>query len=135
MTVKGLDSLNRKLAKLPQVSKDRIREALAQSAREITNLMENLAPEDSGLLKGSIGWTWGAPPRGAVTLGTVERGDLTLTIYAGDEDAYYIRFLEFGTLKMAAQPFFYPAFRALRRRAKTRIARQVSRGLKQVANG
>lgn len=135
VTVKNRDKLLRKLALLPKASKEGVRESLKQSAREITNLMEALAPEATGRLKGSIGWTFGDPPKGSISIGRLQRGDLTVTIYAGDEDAFYARWIEFGTIKMPAHPFFFPAFRALRRRARSRMARSINKAMKQVANG
>lgn len=125
--------LNKKLARLPGVARNDMRESLAQSAREITNLMEQLVPQDSGDLAGSIGWTFGKAPKGTLAIGFVKSGELTVTIYCGDSDAYYARWIEFGTQKMAAQPFFFPAYRALRKRASTRIKRSARRSAKKVA--
>ena len=125
--------LNKKLARLPGVARNDMRESLAQSAREITNLMEQLVPQDSGDLAGSIGWTFGKVPKGTLALGFVKSGELTVAIYCGDSDAYYARWVEFGTQKMAAQPFFFPAYRALRKRASNRIKRSARRSAKKVA--
>lgn len=125
--------LNRKLARLPGVARNGMREALAQSAREITDLMEALVPKDSGNLAGSIGWTFGTAPKGSLAIGFVKSGELTVTIYCGDSDAYYARWVEFGTQKMAAQPFFFPAYRALRKRASRRIKSSARKAAKKVA--
>lgn len=133
----GLDRLNRKLKRLPDVARDQIREAIAQSAREIVDLAVNLVPVDSGALAGSIGWTWGKAPKGAMTLGTVKSNgsELVATVYAGDSEAFYARWVEFGTQKMTAQPFFYPSYRALRKRSKSRIKRAITKAAKKVAAG
>lgn len=132
--VQGLDRLRRKLKRLPQVAKDEIRNALAQSAREIADLAESLVPQDSGKLAGSIGWTWGDAPKGAMTLARGQAGDLTVTVYAGDDEAFYARWIEFGTQKMAAQPFFFVSYRALRKRASSRIKRAQTKAAKKVAS-
>lgn len=129
----GLDKLRRKLAALPQAEKNRIREAIAKSAREIADLAESLVPQDSGLLAGSIGWTWGDAPKGSMALATARSGDIVATVYAGDSDAFYSRFVEFGTPTVRAQPYFFPAYRALRKRAKSRIKRAHITALKKVA--
>lgn len=131
--VKGLDRLQRKLVRLPQVARDEIRNALAQSAREIADLAESLVPQDTGKLAGSIGWTWGDAPKGSMTLARGQAGGLTVTVYAGDDDAFYARWVEFGTQKMAAQPFFFVSYRALRKRASSRIKRAQTRAAKKVA--
>lgn len=129
----NVQRLNRKLAALPAVAKDEIRKAIAQSAREIADLAENLVPKDSGKLAGSIGWTWGEAPKGSIALATAKAGDLTATVYAGDDEAYYARWVEFGTQKMAAQPFFFVSYRALRKRSKSRIRRAGTKAAKKVA--
>jgi HK97 gp10 family phage protein len=59
-----------------------------------------------------------------------KRGGLYVAMTAGDRsteaDTYQVaRLLEFGTMKMPAQPYLLPAFRANRRRAKTRMRRAV----------
>lgn len=131
--IKGRSSLQRKLAALPQVAKDEIRKALAQSAREITDLAESLVPKDSGKLAGSIGWTWGDAPKGSMVLAQGSAGELTVTVYAGDDEAFYARWVEFGQQKMAAQPFFFVSYRALRKRAKSRIKRAQTKAAKKVA--
>lgn len=131
--VLGRQALNRKLARLPQAAKDEIRKALVASAREIADLAESLVPKDSGLLAGSIGWTWGDAPKGSISLGQVRGGDLTITVYAGDDQAFYSRFVEHGTVNRPATPFFFPAYRAVRKRARSRISRATTKAAKRVA--
>ncbi|SMF53276.1 phage protein, HK97 gp10 family [Xaviernesmea oryzae] len=149
-TIQNLKRLQKKLDRLPAVVKARIREAMEQGAEEIVALAKSLVPVDSGALKNSIGWTWGRAPRGAMTLGTVQSvgGDLTITIYAGDADAWYARFVEFGTKAhtaggmfegatipaIPASPFFFVSFRANRKRVKSRITRAINKAAKEVAS-
>ena len=133
MTVKILNRarLERKLRALPQAAKREIRAALEASAEEIVALAKSLVPEVSGDLRESIGWTWGRAPKASMTLGRVAAdslgADLTITIYSGNSEAFYARWVEFGTQKAAAQPYFYPAYRALRRRARSRTSRAVNK--------
>lgn len=140
----GLARLHRKLQRMPEVAKQRIRVTMEQSADEIVAMAKNLAPEKSGALRDSIGWTWGKVPQGAMTLGKVASaslaGDLTITIYAGtrdkklgDRDAFYARFVEFGTQNMAARSFFFPSYRANKKRARSRVRRSVTKAAKEVA--
>jgi HK97 gp10 family phage protein len=153
MTAKiiGLQKLQRKLDALPQKVKTRIRGAMEEGAAEIVAMAKSLAPADSGTLRDSIGWTWGRAPKGAMTLGKVQSvgGDLTITVYAGNSEAFYARWVEFGTAAhtaggkfagadipaIPAQPFFYVSFRTLRRRAKSRITRSINKAAKEVASG
>lgn len=133
----GVAKLRKKLEALVAVGRDEIRRAMETSADEIVALAKNLVPVDKGDLKDSIGWTWGKAPKGAMTLGTVQTNEVdsgfTITIFAGNSEAYYARWVEFGTQKMAAQPYFYPSYRALRRRSKSRVTRAVTKAIKKVA--
>lgn len=147
----GLSKLQRKLQRMPEVAKARIKEAMEQGANEIVDMMKSFVPVDSGDLRDSIGWTWGKAPKGAMTVGTVKSttGNLVLTIYAGGGDAWYARLVEFGTRAhenggqfpgtqhpgTSKQPFFYTSFRALRKRTKSRITRAMNKAAKEVAAG
>jgi len=133
----GLAKLQKKLNAMPQIAKDEIKRALEKSADEIVELAKNLVPEDTGDLRNSIGWTYGKVPRGAMTLGKVFASklatDLTITIYAGNSEAYYSRWVEFGTQKMAARPYFYVSYRANKKKAQSRIRRSITRAAKKAA--
>lgn len=149
--IEGLDRLNRKLAALPGVAQKRIREAMEQGADEIVSMMKSLCPTDSGDLRDSIAWTWGRAPKGAMTLAKVTQTgtENTLTIYAGNSEAWYSRFVEFGTAAhtaggifagatipaIPASPFFFVSYRANRRRVKGRITRAINKAAKEVAAG
>ena len=107
--------------------------ALEAEAAKIVASMKARAPKLSGDLAESIGWTWGAAPAGAMVVGTVaaRAGDAArITIYAGGGDAFYARFQEFGTVKMPASPFFYPTWRAERRRARSAITRRITKAIR-----
>lgn len=138
--VQGVDRLKRKLRRLPDAAREEIAKAMEQSANEVVALAKSLAPVDSGDLQMSIGWTWGDAPRGSMVLGTVRqegrgKGNMVITIFAGGGEAFHARFVEFGTKNMRAQPFFYPAYRALRRRARSRVTRSITKSAKKVAAG
>lgn len=98
-TIIGLDRLNKKLKKLPEQAEKRIKEAMEQGANEIVAMMKSLAPEVSGDLRDSIGWTWGERPKYSQALATVKSSDgkLALTIYAGNSKVRYAHLVEFGT--------------------------------------
>lgn len=134
--IQGLDSLKRKLLAIPQEAKAEIRKALEQSAEEIVKLAKSLVPVDHGDLQMSISWTWGDAPKGSMVIGSMapsKYSDLRITIYAGGRDAFYARWIEFGTTKMKAQPFFLPAYRANKKSAKSRISRSITRAAKKIA--
>lgn len=132
--VQGLAELERRWSAIPARVKAEVQAAMEATAENVVRDMRKLAPKgDTGRLVRSINWTWGDAPQGAMTIGksTAGRayGALTLTIYAGGGDAFYARFQEFGTVEMAANPFFFPAWRIWRRRVRARIAAAVRRAL------
>lgn len=148
----GLAKLQRKIDRLSDAAKTEIRTALEDAANEIVRMAKGLVPilkspderRRAGALRDSIGWTWGKAPKGAMTLGKVAEsaigGDLTITIYAGSrdkssgvDDAFYARWVEFGTQKMTAQPYFFPSYRANKKGAARRIRAGVRRAAKSVA--
>lgn len=139
--VKGLAEFERRWAAIPRRVIEAARDTLEQNAEEIVADMRRVAPRGAtGALANSIGWTWGDAPKGSMVLGTVggsEYATLRITIFAGtrdkslgDQDAFYARFQEFGTVKMAANPFFFPVWRARRRRVKSRLTRNINKAIK-----
>jgi HK97 gp10 family phage protein len=123
--LQGLPELRRKLERLRERTAPQVQKAMEVAADRIVERMKSLVPVDQGDLRNSIGWTWGQAPKGSVKFKT-KAGPMTLTIYAGDEKAFYARWVEFGTAPHdqggryagtthpgnPAQPFFYPAYRA-----------------------
>jgi len=137
-TIQGRAALERKMKRMPVIAKKLIKAAMEQSADEIVALMKSLAPVDSGALRDSIGWTWGRAPSGSSIAATVKSqlgSEMTITVYAGDDDAFWARWVEFGRQDMQAQPYFYVSYRAKRRRVKSRISRSVTKAAKRVAKG
>ncbi len=146
MTAKVLKRADfiRRLRRLPIQARKLMRLAIRQSAIEMVALMKNLAPVSpgGGQLRESIGWTFGKPPAGAITIAEVISTDetLTATIFAGSaldrserSGAFYARWQEHGTVLFPAQPYFFVSYRALRKRARRRIARSITKAAKQVA--
>lgn len=156
--VKGVSDLNKKVAAIPKRVEARAKIAMEKGAEELVEMMKRLVPVDDGDLRDSIGWTWGAAPKGSVVFaesGADSRG-LKITVYAGNEKAYYARWVEFGTaahnvalgggtvagVRQAAagegnghpgsraQPFFFPSYRALRKRIRARIRRETAKAFK-----
>lgn len=158
--VLGLLGLRKKARRLPQIVRDEVQKSLEAAADGVVALARSLVPVEDGDLRDSIGWTWGDPPRGAIVLGQSRpmksAGDMRLSIYAGDDRAFYARWVEFGTAPHStakgadrmskrrskggrmhpgakAHPFFFPAWRAHRKRVKSRVSRAITRGAKKVA--
>lgn len=150
--VQGADALKRKMRAFPKRAREQIAQAMEQSADEIVKMAKSLAPVDDGDLQMSISWTWGSAPKGSLTLGTVRSegkgvGNMAITVFAGNDKAFYARWIEFGTSPHVqggmftgsqhpgtpARPFFYPAYRALRRRIRSRTSRAIRNAARSVA--
>ena len=154
MAVKGMDKLRARAKAIPRNVRVATRRALETGAKEITSLQKSLVRDDTGDLKRSIGYTFGkykpenANVRGVAAGGGLGDPDLSVTIHAGDAKAYYAAFVEFGTAPheqpnnringgqhpgASAAPFFFPAYRALKRRAKGRITRAMNKAIRDGA--
>lgn len=134
MKIQGKERFLRRLDRMPAVMRDEVRKALDVSAQEATDLMRRFAPVRTGRLKSSIGHRFGRAPKGTLSSAVREAKadhDLLVTMYAGGGEAYYAAFQEFGTREMAAQPFFFPAYRLARKRAKARLSRALRKGAKK----
>lgn len=128
--VTGREKLRAKLAKLPVRVREQMRRDIETSANELVSLQRRLAPFKTGELRDSIKWKWEAV--GEEAAGT----EIAAKVFSDDFKA---RFVEFGTAPHGehpgtrARPFFFPAYRALRKKIKSRISRGTSKALKQVA--
>lgn len=142
MEIKGKDKFLAQLASLPRIMREEIRKALDVSADETTDIMKRMAPREQGKLAASIGYSFDGAPAGAsiVSQARAAKGEtgLAVTMYAGNESTVVTnsrgvrfqnaRLQEFGTKDMPRNPFFYPAFRLNKKRAKSRIQRAIRSG-------
>lgn len=133
--IRGLPQLTAKLKRLQKDTAKEIVPALGAAAQQITELMRRQVSVDDGTLRDSIGWTFGEAPQGSIKIATRFRGLLTVTIYAGSREAFYARWIEFGTAPhpqggrftgtqhpgTRSRPFFFPSFRAMRKEVKRRL--------------
>lgn len=170
--VKGLDRLLRQLEALPNSVRDAMYTELAAGAKEMAESIARAAPHQSGDLQESVGWSEGPPPPTKATgafrftvkdLGPSGRAlndaGLLFSVYAGNDKAYYARWVEFGTsarparaakvsggtwrtrsrkaarahAATPAQPFFFPTIRAKKKLLRGRVVRAANRAAKAVA--
>lgn len=100
MKVRGMEGLSRAILALPiRMRRKAVRPALQSAASIVRREIIQNAPVDTGVLKRSIRQKFKRATRfeEAVMVGVSQR-------------AYYWKFLEFGTDRMAARPFIRPAF-------------------------
>ena len=136
--------LRARLAKIPDIAREAAAAAMEQGAQEIVDAMKMAAPIERGDLRDSIGWTWGEVPAGSFVIDEIRSGKnkgdqyatLRIKIYAGNREAFYARFQEFGTRSQPAQSFFFSTWKAKRAEFRRKIRARVRTAIKETwANG
>ena len=138
--------LRARLAKIPDIAREAAAAAMEEGAQEIVAEMKLLVPVDSGDLRDSINWTWGDIPAGSFVIDEIRSGKnagdqyatLRIKIYAGNKEAFYARFIEFGTKTgVRAQPFFFAAYKKWGGKAKfrARVRAAIRKRIKEAFNG
>jgi HK97 gp10 family phage protein len=118
----GIDQLRRRLVdEIPKAVRAELERAMLESADLIVAGARLRVPVDEGDVRDSI-------RQHGVREG--KRGGLYVAITAGDQstenDGYQVaRLLEFGTMRMAAQPYLLPSYRANRKRAQRRMRKAI----------
>jgi HK97 gp10 family phage protein len=128
----SLESLLKRLERIPKEVKAAVAPALIKSGNELAAMQKHLAPVDTGALRDSIHVTLPGettPPYSQPGGSRVARENEVL-ITAGNSDVRYSHLLEWGTTKAPAQPFFFPAYRLLRARIQRRLKRSISAAVK-----
>lgn len=132
--VQGLDRLKRRLDAIPRKVLDAVKVEMERQAEALCEDIRRLAPRgETGNLDLSIGWTWGAPPKGTIAIASRAGSKLVpaLTVYAGGGPAFYAFFLEYGTQHAPAHPFFGPVWRARRKSVRAALTRAVRKAATQ----
>jgi HK97 gp10 family phage protein len=142
--VEGVKELTANLTvNIPKHVREATRDAMEKGATETVAMMKRLVPVETGELRDSIGWTWGDAPAGAITVGTVganKYATMRIVIYAGNKGTLVshrnfqlARIIEFGTLAMTAQPYFFPSWRTMKKRTQDRIKRATKAAIRKGA--
>lgn len=111
--VKGRERLKRQIRAIPETVKEASRNSLIENAKGMSGRIRLAAPmgrfgtsRKPGTLKRSVGWTQGDPPKTKATgafrprpanAGALRDAGLRVTIFAGNDEAFYPRWVEFGT--------------------------------------
>lgn len=114
--MEGIERLNRKLSRLPDATKKLMRDALEKNAKELVEAQKALA----------------APHRrSGRTIESIQIGpgehELQVKVFSDD---FAARWEEFGTVKTAAIPFFFPPYRLLRKKFVSRTRSGISKAVK-----
>ncbi len=147
--IEGRERLKRKFQAMPGVVKQEIEKAIRTSAAELVGMQKRLAPVDKGALVNSIRFTIeeGAEFRAIVQAGGTEEtrrevrkgsGEFTdeaiLAEWGSPEHEAAGKFKGATIPAQKPRKFFFPAYRALRKRIRSRISRSITTGIKKVAN-
>lgn len=121
-----------KFRALPKAVRKNVEDALEQNAEELSQAIKRRVPVEYGDLQKSVTWKRGAAK--SKTRGQGDDPDLTVRVVEGDRDAFYAPFVEYGTAAAPAQPHFFPTYRSLRRRLKSRLSRAVLKAIREAGS-
>lgn len=149
--VTGLAQLEAKLTKLiPEAAKKAVQKAVVDAGQDMAELAYSLAPTDDGDLRKSIEVTGpgGKTPPYSQPGGSRQAGEFEAIVTAGNTKVRYAHLVEFGAAPHAAggrfagsqhpgakaQPFFFPAYRATKKRMQSKISRAINKAVKEAAS-
>lgn len=130
--LKGSAALEKRLLAIPREVLAELRPALVKGAEEVASNMRALVPVDEGDLRDSIAVTGPGEttPAYAAGGGSVTAAPNQALVTVGIPDVRTGHMQEFGTVHHEAQPFMRPGFRIAKARVMNRIARAVSKAIK-----
>lgn len=135
MASNQLMRLQKRLEAIPKAVVAAVRPALEKSGAELVGAMKQLAEtsRDTGDLIDSIEMTTAgrSTPPYSQPGGSQVVPPNAVMVTAGNEDVRYPHLVEYGSTKAHAQPFFWPAYRLLKRRMTNRIKRSVSKAVRE----
>lgn len=140
MKIDGLKELAAAMRELPdRVAKNALRRAVSAGAIVVRNEARARAPVDTGEMRRDIQVKRERNSAGqmvatySVFVRSGKKSRLAGKKRNVQRDSYYWRFVEFGTVKMAAKPFMRPAFESKKEAAVTQIAAVLDQGIKTAA--
>ena len=111
--LKGVKGLARAFRNASGLVSDKIDKAIQRNAADMVGTAQALAPVDDGELRNSIGSA------------KIENG------YRVEATAPHAGFVEWGTRKMAAKPYFFVSYRLNKKRFRSRTRRAVRAAIKE----
>lgn len=129
-----LAALQRRIGRLPAVARKIIAKGLDEAASDIVETAKKFAPIDDGALQASIRSRHGKHELSRV----IEAGGEATEreVRKGADVTYdYAVAQELGTADAPAQPFFYPAWRLGKKRARGKVRRAVTKAAKDTLKG
>jgi HK97 gp10 family phage protein len=149
-TVRRKDALLKKLGALAPAVFDAVKDANRQTADEMVDLAQGFAPVRTGALRDSIVATGpgGTPPAYSQGGGAGVVPEGSYAVSAGNKKVRYAHLVEYGTKPHTnegefkgtqnpgakRQPFFWPAYRLVRKQMRSRAVRSINKAVKDVAS-
>jgi len=130
----GLAKLEAKMKAVVAQAKQAVQPALLKQADIMAGDMRRFAEtsRDTGALIDSIAVTAGgeqtppySQPGGSMTV-----PDTAVAITVGNTEVRYAHLVEYGTSKMKAEPYFWPAYRLDKKKSRTAIKRAIGNAVK-----
>lgn len=132
----GLSKFQKRLGAIPTRVREAARPALVKQGNDMAVMMRILAPDDPATgapdLRSSIAVTGPGeqtPPYSQPGGSTVVPEN-ACAVTVGNTDVRYPHLIEYGTTKMRAQPFFWPAVRLMRKKSTNAIKRAVAKAVR-----
>lgn len=122
----SLEDFQARVARMGPAIKAAVKDANNQNALEFMQAVSSRIPRDTGRLLDSMK--------------KVNVGEVGVKVELGDTHPYYLNYLEYGHMDhgkhVPAQPFWWPAWRLMKRRFRGRTSRAGNGAIKKaVANG
>lgn len=131
-TFRGKKQFINRLEKLKRVVADEIIAAQAANAADMAALARAWAPRDQGGLAESTKVEKYERVAGYARHRVVSGVSGNAPGGGAGRKPYYARWVEFGTALRRATPYFYPAYRTLRRKFRRRLSAAFKRGRQKV---
>ena len=125
------DRLRAKLLSIPKAVKDAINPTLIKEGALLVAAIQQLTPVRTGKLQASITATppGHSTPQYSVPGGSKVAGPNEVLVTAGNELVRYAHIVEHGSVKMHAEPFFWPGYRMM----QAKIAKDIKQALAKAA--
>lgn len=119
---------------IPKEIRKGVEDALEANAVELAATIKRRVPVDEGDLAESVTWKKGAAKDTKGKRPAGRDADLTVRVTEGTgTKGFYAGMVEFGTVKKAARAHFFPTYRSMKRKLKSRLSRAVGKAIREAA--
>lgn len=128
----GLASFQKRFREMPAQVRLHLGEGAVAAAEEVASTIRALVPVDEGKLAASVAVTGPeqSTPAHSRPGGELRVPENAAAVTVGNNDVRYPHLVEHGTVKMAAQPYFWPGYRLSKQAAAQKIKAAMRRAIK-----